>query len=124
MRHNHVWAIVIQRYSFGRKKIQISRHVHRQVTNHSPWYIFIGKLIVCNYKTLFYQYVVTISLRNIFMWILIIHFYSHIIAKFIHNLFNLAVTFNAFNKKYCFVVMYHNYIQSPVALFFCSIGRL
>ena len=105
MCQNNVWAIVIQHSSFGRKQIQISRQILRQVTDNNTWYIFIGKLILWNSKPLFYNYVFTLFLRNMVVWICIINLYYHLSANFIHNKCNLAVTLNVFNVKYWFFVM-------------------
>ena len=104
---NHVWDIMSWHSSFGRKQIQISRQIHRQGTNHNLWYLFIVQPIVCNFISFSYHSSVTSLLRNMVVCICIIHLYSHIITKFIHNLFKLAITFNVFNIKYCFVVMSH-----------------
>ena len=102
---------------------KILRHVHRHVMDHNIWYLFIEQSIVWNSKPLFYQYVVPLCLRNMFFWICIINLYSHLIAHFIHNLFKLTVTCNAFNRKSWFVVVSNYYTQSLVALFLCYIGK-
>ena len=120
---NHGWDILSRHSCFGSKQIQISRHVHRQVTDHNIWYIFIGQSIVCNSKPLFYHSAVPLFLSNVVVQIWIIRFYSYFISHFIHNLFKLDITYNAVNDKYFFVLMSHYYIQSHVALFFCYIGK-
>ena len=114
---NSVWDIMSRHSYFDREHIQILRHVHREVTNQNPWCIFIGQLVVCNPKPIFYYYVVPFCLRNVVVWILVINFYSHIIAHFIHNLFKIAVTFNAFNRKYWFVIMFHWIVPSQDVLY-------
>ena len=91
-------------------------HVHCQVMDNNPWYIFIGQSIVCNFKPLFFHYSVTLCLCNVVVWIHIIHLHSHLIAYFIHSWVKIDVIFNEFNGKSFFVVISNYYIQSPVAL--------
>ena len=114
---------IARRLLIRKEKNQILHHVHCQVTDHNPWYLLIGPSIVYNPKPIFYHPVVTICLRNMFVWIFRINFYSHIITHFTHNWLKLAVVFNEFNGKSFFVVMSCYYTQIPVALLFFSIVK-
>ena len=90
---------------------------------HKRWCILIGPSIVFYSKPLFYHSDFPLCLRNVVLYICTIRVYFHLISHFIHNLFKLAVIFNVFNGKYYVVVMSHYYIQSPVELLFCYIGK-
>ena len=128
---NHVWDIVSQKSCFGRKKFKFRVKIHFQVTNHNPWYLIIGKSIVCNSKPLFYHSVIPIWLRNVILWICIINFYSHIIAHFINNWFKPAITFNEShsmslteNADFCNISLLHPKPCSTLLLLYWKVGLI